>query len=282
MVIRTGLVMFGVVAIFLLTGCRTTHHHPPADLIIVGKIWTGNRSAPTAEAIAIRGDTILAIGPATLVLQHQGPATEVLRHDTGMVVPGFIDSHVHFMSGSYGLSMVKLRDARTPGMFIQRISDFAKTVPPGTWITEGDWDHELWGGTLPMRDWIDSVTTDHPVFVSRLDGHMALVNTAALEVAGVTDNVAAVAGGTIVRDADGRPTGILKDNAMALVSRHIPPPSEELQDQALQAGMRFVASHGVTSAHNMDIAGVRILDVFRRAHQKGALLTRFYVAVGLS
>ncbi|MDX1479701.1 MAG: amidohydrolase [Saprospiraceae bacterium] len=271
-----------VLIMLVLANCQQTPPAQNADLIITGKIWTADRDAPTAHAMAVAGDTILVVGSEAMVMKFRGQDTEIMHLDSGLVVPGFIDCHVHFMSGSYGLSMVKLRDAASPAQFIKRLATFTGTVPAGTWITEGDWDHELWGGTLPHRDWIDSVTADHPVFVSRLDGHMALVNTAALRAAGVSDAIADVAGGTIVRDAEGRLTGVLKDNAMALVSRHIPPPDHARQDQALQAGMRFVAAQGVTSAHNMDIAGPEVLDVFRRAHAQDKLLTRFYVAVGLS
>src|SRR6185436_10618685 len=114
-----------------------------------------------------------------------------------------------------------------------------------------DWDHTLWGGELPRRDWIDAVTPNHPVWVSRLDGHMALANTAALRAAGVGDNVADVAGGEIVRGVRGEPTGLLKDNAMDLVGAKVPPPSDAMKDAALDAAMRHVAAQGVTSVHNM-------------------------------
>src|SRR4029450_11693416 len=103
-----------------------------------------------------------------------------------MVVRVFIDSHVHFVDGGFRLSSVQLRDAKTPAEFIARIKAFAASAPSGAWITRGDWDHERWGGALPRRDWIDSITPNNPVWVNRLDGHMSLANSAALRAAKVT------------------------------------------------------------------------------------------------
>ena len=164
-----------------------------------------------------------------------------------LVVPGFIDAHVHFIEGGFRLASVQLRDAATRDEFVRRIGAFAATVPRGTWITGGDWDHERWGGELPDRDWIDSVTPDHPVWVNRLDGHMALANSAALRAARIDERTASVDGGDIVRGQAQRPTGVLKDNAMTLVDRVVPPPSEAMLDRALDAAMSYVAAQGVTS-----------------------------------
>ena len=160
----------------------------------------------------------------------------------------------------------------TPGRateFVARIAAFAKTVPAGTWITGGDWDHQLWGGELPRREWIDAATPDHPVWVNRLDGHMALANSAALQAAGVTRAMQDVSGGEIVRDARGEPTGLLKDNAMELVAAKMPPPTAEMQDRALDAAMRYVAEQGVTSVHHMGTWNE--LEVFTRARKAGRL-----------
>jgi predicted amidohydrolase YtcJ len=197
-----------------------------------------------------------------------------------MLVPGFIDSHVHFISGGFGLSSVQLRDAKTPAEFIARIKAYAATIPKGAWIMNGDWDHTLWGGELPRRDWIDSVTPDNPVWISRLDGHMALANSAALKAAGITRDTKDVEGGLIVRDASGEPTGVLKDNAQSLVDKAVPDPAPELADRALDAAMSYVAAQGVTSVHNMgswwDLA------VFERAHHAHRMKTRIYAAVPLA
>jgi hypothetical protein len=251
----------------------------PADLVMLGRVWTGVPSAPDAGGIAVRGERIAAVGSADEMRRWIGPRTRVVDAGGGMVVPGFIDTHVHFVDGGFRLASVQLRDARTPAEFAARIRDFAGTVPAGTWITGGDWDHSLWGGELPRREWIDSITPHHPVFVSRLDGHMALANSAALAAAGVTRATPEVAGGEIVRGAGGEPAGVLKDNAMSLVWRVVPDPPAQLQDRALDAAMEYVASHGVTSVHGM--GGWGDLAVYRRAHAAGRLRTRVYAAVPL-
>jgi predicted amidohydrolase YtcJ len=193
------------------------------------------------------------------------------------IVPGFIDSHIHFLAGGLGLSSVQLRDASSPAIFARRIAEFAGRVPAGTWIRNGDWDHELWGGELPRKQWIDDETPNHPVWVRRLDGHMALANSAALRAAGITRETPDVDGGTIVRDATGAPTGIFKDNAQSLVDRAAPTPADAELDGALDAAMRFVAAQGVTSVHHMGTWDD--LTVFERAHNIGRLATRIYAAV---
>jgi predicted amidohydrolase YtcJ len=246
--------------------------------LVNGRIWTGNPAQPEAEAVVIAGERIAAVGMSAEIRERAG-AAEIVDLGGQFVVPGFIDSHVHFIDGGFRLASVQLRDARTPEEFVERIRRFAETVPPGTWITGGDWDHSLWGGELPRRDWIDAATPRHPVWVHRLDGHMALANSAALEAAGVTRAQSYVTGGEIVRDAKGDPTGLLKDNATSLVASKVPPPSDAVKDRALDAAMRHVAAQGVTTIHNM--GSWEDLDVFRRAHGASTLATRIYAAVPL-
>ena len=206
-----------------------------------------------------------------------GPSTEIVDAGQGMVVPGFIDTHVHFLTGGFALSSVQLRDAATPEEFTARIGAYAATLAPGEWIQNGDWDHENWGGELPSRDWIDSVTVANPMMINRLDGHMVLANSAALTLAGVTADTADVPGGEIVRDARGNPTGVLKDNAMALVERVVPVPTEQQLDRALASASAYVAAQGVTTVH--DMADLQSLDhlpprTARRAPEHPDLLGR--------
>jgi predicted amidohydrolase YtcJ len=254
---------------------------PPVTLAVVNaRVWTGDARRPWADAVAAAGDRIVAVGSSAAVKKLVSAGARVVDARGGMLVPGFIDSHVHFVDAGFGLASVQLRDAKTPAEFAARLEAFAATVPKGTWIMGGDWDHTAWGGELPARAWIDSVTPDHPVWVSRLDGHMALANSAALRAAGVTAATRDVEGGTIVRDAAGEPTGILKDNAMALVGDSVPPPAPEMSDRALDAAMRYVAERGVTSVHNM--GSWDDLATFERAHRAGRLRTRIYAAVPLS
>ena len=253
---------------------------PITIAVVNARVWTGDPRRPWADAIAVRGDRIAVVGSSAEVRKLARRHATVIDARGMMLVPGFIDSHIHFIDGGFGLASVQLRDAKTPSEFIARIKAFVASTPPGTWITEGNWDHELWGGELPRRDWIDSITPTTPVWVNRLDGHMGLANGAALRVAGVTRATQEVDGGTIVRDAGGDPTGVLKDNAMALVGRVVPPPSNEQVDRALDTAMRFVAEQGVTSVHHM--GSWNDLAAFERARAAGRLLTRIYAAVPLS
>jgi predicted amidohydrolase YtcJ len=266
----------------LLAACAPST--PPAPSVAVtlavvnGVVWTGDPSRPAAQAVAIDGDRIVAVGTSDEIRSVAGTA-EVIDAGGQFVVPGFIDSHVHFLDGGQRLASVQLRDARSREDFVSRIAAFAKTVPAGTWITGGDWDHTNWGGAMPDRGWIDAVTPDHPVWVNRLDGHMALANSAALRAAGVTRAVRDVAGGEIVRTGAGELTGVLKDNAMNLVDAKMPPPDPATRDRALAAAMAYVAERGVTSVHHM--GSWDDLDVFTRAWKANALTTRIYAAVPL-
>jgi len=248
-------------------------------VIVNARVWTGDARRPWADAVAVEGDRIKAVGSSAEVMKLAAGA-RVIDAKGAMIVPGFTDTHVHFIDGGFRLASVQLRDARTPAEFVARIKAFAATVPAGTWILGGDWDHQNWGGELPTRAWLDSVTPAHPVFVTRLDGHMSVANSLALRLATVSRTTADVEGGEIVRDASGEPAGVFKDNATALVERVIPPPSAELNDRALEAAMSYVASHGVTAVHNMgtwdDLA------TFERAHAAGRLRTRIYAAVPLA
>lgn len=244
------------------------------------KIWTGNPAQPWASALAISGDSIIAIGDD--YEDWVGKNTQLTDLQGKLVTPGFIDNHVHFLSGGFQLASVDLRVAKTPGEFITRLADFAKNTPKGRWITGGDWDHEAWGGELPRKEWIDSITADIPVFVSRLDGHMGLANSAALRLAGINAQTPNPPGGTIVRDAQGQATGILKDEAMSLVFNIIPEPSEAQLDEALQRAADFALSMGVTQVHDVSsFGGWTDLETYRRAQAAGKLPLRIYSFVSL-
>jgi predicted amidohydrolase YtcJ len=263
--------------VILMAGCTTSPES--ADQIITNAVvWTGSSLQPYAGAVAIHGDRILAVGDAGDMARYRSENTQLTDAGGAFITPGFIDSHIHFLTGGFRLSSVQLRDASTPEEFADRIRDFAATLPAGTWITGGDWDHENWGGELPDRQWIDRHTPDHPVWVNRLDGHMALANSAALRAAGLNDSAQDIPGGEMVRDSNGRLTGILKDNAMYPVNRVVPPPTAGQEDAALRSAMNYVASHGVTSVH--DVNGT--MDVFDRFHASGELITRIYASMPLT
>lgn len=253
-----------------------------ADLVLTGgMVWTATEGTggdgPTA--IAIAGNRIVAVGDDESVLAHAGTRTERVDLAGRRVVPGFIDNHTHFIEGGFALSSVQLRDAATPEEFARRIGEFAR-ARPGEWITGGSWDHELWGGELPRRDWIDSLTGDTPVFVSRLDLHMGLANTRALELAGITASTEAPSGGEIERYPDGSPTGVLKDAAQNLIFAAMPERTEAMLDRALSAAVDHALEHGVTTITDMgSVAGLR---TYQRARDRGVLGVRAYAVVPIA
>ena len=244
-----------------------------ADLILRnGKVWAG-KGLPEAAAIAVRGETVAAVGSDEEVLRWRGPATRVIDLEGRRVVPGFNDAHLHFVSGGFGLLSLDLRPARDEGDLAARIASHAASLPPGRWITGGRWDHELWTRkALPTRASIDTGTPRNPVLVSRVDGHQALANSLALTLAGITRETPDPPGGTIVRDGRGEPTGILKDNAMDLVTRVVPPPSHEETLAAVRAAMKEAARLGVTSVQ--DNSPPSALRAYRDLRRDGALTVR--------
>jgi predicted amidohydrolase YtcJ len=263
-----------------VTVVACNHERQPADMIITNaRIITENEHQPFAEAMAVSADTILAIGSSREVMKYRGKDCAVIDLQGKCVTPGFIDSHVHFLQGGTNLASVQLRDAATPEEFTDRIKTFASGLKPGEWILGGDWDGKGWE-TLPERVWIDSVTPDNPVFVSRLDGHMALANSLAMKLAGVNRGVKDVKGGTIGRDGNGNLTGIFKDNAMDLISSAIPPETEEEVDRGLLAGTEYFASNGVTSVHGVDAGAYA--DGLARLRASGKLKTRVYAMMPIS
>jgi predicted amidohydrolase YtcJ len=255
---------------------------PPVQALAIvnARVWTGDARRPWADAVLVRGERLELVGSSAEVKKRAGAAVKTLDAHGMMVAPGFTDAHVHFLDGGFALASVQLRDAKTKAEFVRRIKAFAATVPAGTWILNGDWDHTNWGGELPERSWIDSVTPNNPVWINRLDGHMNLANSLALRAAKVTRDTKDVAGGTVVRDAAGEPTGILKDNAMNLMSAAVPDASMQMKLRALDAAMTYVAERGVTSVDHM--GSWDDLAVFRRAHDAGSLRTRISAAVPLS
>src|SRR5438105_7732232 len=276
---RTTLYLLGIVSFLLMTTAFATHADKPtfADLVIINaSIHTMDQSRPSAEAIAIQGNRIFAVGSTKEMKQLAGATTRVIDAKGQLLLPGFNDAHVHFMSGGFQLSSVDLRDADTPQEFAERIRDFAAKLPEGRWITGGDWDHERWpDAKLPTKDLIDRFTPNTPVFVNRLDGHMALANSLALKLAGVTHATKDPDGGVIVRDPKtGEPTGVLKDAAMGFVWKVFPPPSFEEKLAAARAATNHAASVGVTSVQDMS-AGADV-GVYQSLLDRGELKNRIY------
>ena len=251
-----------------------------ATLVITNAhIWTGNSIQPYADAIAVNKDTIIFVGDSVGIKKFISNSTQIIDAQGATVTPGFIDAHVHFIDGGSNLASVQLRDANTKILFLQRIKDFANTIPAGDWILGGDWDQTLWGGEMPDRSWLDSITPNNPVFINRLDGHMVVANSLALKAANINAATKDITGGEIARDNKGNPTGILKDNAQDLVYKVIPTSPDAVLDKALDAAMNYVASKGVTSVHSMgtwsDVA------TYKRAQKSNRLNTRIYANVPL-
>lgn len=256
-----------------------------ADLIIRNAvIWTGNDENTEAQAMALSGDTIMALGTNADMMQFSGANTEVIDLKGRFVIPGFIDSHVHLISGGRSLLSVDLRDAGTPEEFTGRIAAFAGKLQPNEWIFEGNWDHTLWGGALPQKGWIDNFTSKNPVAVFRLDGHMVLANSLALAIAGIDKNTPDVSGGTIVRDKLGNPTGILKDNAINLLTDKIPPMSEKQRLNCFQNAINYFLSNGVTTVHDVDGFNKDFESYSTALHLRnaGELKVRIYSAMPLN
>jgi predicted amidohydrolase YtcJ len=260
----------------MVTACTSTAARPTADLIVTdARVWTVDDSRPTAEAVAVIGDRIVAVGTSRDIDQWRGAQTRVIHAGGRSLLPGFNDAHVHYISGGMQLDNVDLRTASGPEEFARRIGERAKAFP-GEWILGGDWDEQAWPApALPARELIDPVTADTPVFVNRYDGHMALANSAALKLAGVTAKTPDPPGGVIVRDAKRNPTGLLKDAAMSYVNKIIPLPSPERHLRAAKRAMDHAASLGVTSVQDMNpsYADIRL---YMELAERRELTTRIY------
>jgi predicted amidohydrolase YtcJ len=248
---------------------------PPDVLILNGSLHTMDTNRPTAEAVAILGNRIVVVGTSSELRPLAGPHTRIIDAHGHTVLPGFNDAHVHFLEGGFSLASVDLRDAKSPEEMARRLGEFAKKTPKGRWILGGQWDHEKWpGAPLPTRQMIDAATPEHPVFVNRLDGHMALANSLALKLAGVTGDSKDPPGGLVVRDASGEPTGVLKDAAESLVERAIPPKSFEEKRVAARTASEHAAQVGVTSVTDMS-AGEDV-GLYQYLFEHGELKTRVY------
>src|SRR5947208_4562250 len=250
---------------------------PSATLIIVNAaVYTVDKQHPRAEAVAVIGDRIVAVGSIAEINSWRGPQTKVIDAAGKLVLPGFNDAHVHFIAGGAQLDQVNLNDAANPQEFAKRIAAQVSKTPKGEWILGGRWDETKWPNPqLPTKELVDPVTRATPIFVERYDGHEALANSAAMKLAGIDAKTADVPGGVIVRDATGNPTGIFKDAAMTLMYKAIPPMSREQRIRATRRALEHAASLGVTSVQHMnpefpDVAA------YSELAEKGELTTRIY------
>jgi len=247
-----------------------------------GVIRTMDPDQPWAEAAAVRDGIFVRVGTNDEVMQQASAGTEKVDLGGAFACPGFIDSHTHFIEGGFALLSVKLRDADSREEFVRRIAEKAARLEKGRWVLKGDWDHQNFDPVeLPEKQWIDAVTPENPVCVNRLDGHMVLANSLALQLAGITGETLSPQGGEIVRDPDtGEPTGILKDAAMELLNDVIPEPSFAEKKEAALRAMDFARSMGVTSIH--DMAYEDNLDVYAGILADGKPPTRVSVYVQIT
>jgi predicted amidohydrolase YtcJ len=274
--------IFPLLVIFFIS-FSSCNQHPVADRIYFNaKIWTGDSTNPEATAIAVKDSMILYVGND--YSSFTGNQTNLTDLHGKMLVPGFIDNHVHFLDGGYYLANINLREVKSKADFISAFRHYTDSAKGSGWIRGGNWDHEAWGGELPRATWIDSISGEHPVFISRYDGHMGLANSIALKMAGITRNTSSPSGGEIVKDPKtGEPTGILRDKATSLVFRVITNQTESELDKSLSRAASHALSHGFTQVHDMGSYGGWIdLATYRRAEAAGKLPIRIYSFVAIS
>jgi len=271
----TALVMTALLA--------ATPAEPPADLVVVSaRIWTGDPKNPEAEALAVRGDRIIAVGLDKDVAAWKGPKTVVVDGKWRRVVPGFIDCHTHMTSGGFDLLALDLRNSPSPEDFTREIAAWAKTKPAGQWLTDGTWDHTQWTPPeLPNKSMLDGATGDRPMCIQRLDGHMVLCNSLALKAAGVTAATPDPPGGVIVKDAKGEPTGILKDGAMELIDKVRPARTAAEMTAAAEAAMKNAVRYGVTSVQDLP-GGTDDLPVWDALRKDGRMIVRVNSRPGIA
>lgn len=246
-------------------------------LLLNGRIWTVNPELPWAQAIYIRGNRIAFVGADSEARTLAGPSDQIVDLQGKLVLPGFNDSHVHFADGGQSLLGLHLRESTDRNDFCSRLANHIKSQTAGKWITGGEWDHEAWPDkAYPNCRLIDDVTPENPVLLYRLDLHVALANSLALRIAGINSGSPEPDGGSIERDEAGEPTGILKDNAITLVSRHIPKLSSSDCFEAVNAAMKHANELGVTSVQ--DVFPVDSLPVYQQMLRENKLSVRVLAA----
>jgi len=242
---------------------------------INGKIYTVNEKQPLAQSVVVEENRIVFVGSDDEAKQFIDVNTNVIDLEGKLMMPGFIDNHVHFIGGGLYLLGIDLRPSNSTTEFKQILKDYAAKFP-NKWITGGYWDHEKWEvNDLPTKEMIDEAVSNQPIFVDRLDGHMGVANSLALKMAGITKDTKSPDGGLIVKDPlTGEPTGVLKDNAMYLINKLIPVPTAEENYEALLAALDEAKRLGITSVQ--DITYSDALMVFQKAKDGGKLTSRIF------
>jgi predicted amidohydrolase YtcJ len=242
------------------------------------RIYTVNARQPWAEALAIRGGKIVAVGTKKEMASYRGPFTKTIDAKQHLVLPGFVDCHIHFMEGSLGLTHVDLNDAGTVAEIQKRVKEYAAAHPDEPWITGMGWTYPTFKPSgLPDKKFLDEVVPDRPVYLSAFDGHSSWANSKALQLAGITKDTPDPTNGKIVRDEIGEATGALKEAAGDLVSKLMPKPAREERLAALRLGMHEANKYGLVRVHSAG-GDFEYLDLYDQLRKDGQLSVRFYVA----
>ena len=259
-------------------------------LLTNARVWTANPAQPWAEAVALRGNKIVAVGSNQEVAALAGEKTERLDLGGRFVMPGINDAHIHFLGGGLALAQVDLTGARSLAEIQRRIADFARANPAaacpapdrcGAWITSRGWEYAALPDRLPTRADLDAIFPDRPVALTAYDGHTLWVNSRALQLAGVTAQSKFDGYGEIVLDPSGQPTGILKEGAMSLVRSKIRPPTRGQQLDALRRALKLAASLGITSIQNAS-GSEKELELYKELLDRGELTLRVRLAISVS
>jgi hypothetical protein len=246
------------------------------------RVWTANAARPWAEAVAVRGERVAAVGSNAELAKLIGPRTEVVDAAGRLLMPGFNDAHIHFLGGSMRLEEVDLTGACTLKEMQARITDWALSHPDAPWVTGGGWEYNCFPGKrLPRKEDLDEAVRDRPAFLRAYDGHTGWANSKALSLAGINKETKFDGFGELVKDAaSGEPTGCLKEGAMGLVSRLLPPATRERKLAALRKGLRLAASLGITSIQNA--SGSREdIGLYEQVQREGLLTMRVSIAMSV-
>ena len=252
-----------------------TGEAPPDRILVNALIWTGDSARPAATALAIRGDRIIAVGDDATIRALAAEVTVVEDVGGRRVVPGFHDAHWHLPTRRTA-DLVGAADERE---VVRRLLDFATTLPADAWITGRGWTPDMFPRNVAHRRYLDGAFGDRPVVITDRDGHQTLANSRALSLAAVSAETREPAGGAIIRDADGTPTGLLQETASALVRRELPDPSEDEIYAALRYEMHRAAAFGLTALQVANGLSTAETNAFERAVAEDSMLVRFRVAV---
>jgi len=252
----------------------------PADLLLIhARVYTLNAKQPWAQAVAIRQGIIVAVGSDEELARFRAPRTKIIDAAGHLVLPGFTDSHIHFLDGSLSLGRVNLEGAKDPADIQARLREYAAKHSGTDWILGRGWNYAMFGQeALPHKKYLDEIFPSRPMLLEGYDGHTYWANSEALALAGITNTTTDPANGVIVRDAKtGEATGALKESAAELVARVIPKPSRAEKLAALRAGMKWANQNGLTRVHS---AGQDFpdLDLFDELHRHGDMTVRFYIS----